>query len=93
MSLTKAKNGVSFFMPNKHASWIDGRGGNPTQHGMINKLIKDIEALETKGLGKAANDKQPYRQAEFDKLLEIFRDHPDFDNKETVIALCHSREL
>ena len=30
-SLAKAKYGVSLFMPNRHAAWIDGIGGNPTQ--------------------------------------------------------------
>lgn len=28
-TLKQKKKGVSFFMPNKHADWIDGHGGNP----------------------------------------------------------------
>ena len=80
-SLAKAKHGVSLFMPNRHVAWLEGRGGNPTQHQMVSKLISDIQAKETKGEGKKANDKRPYRQIEFDKLLEILRNKDCFDEK------------
>jgi hypothetical protein len=80
-SLGKAKHGVSVYMPNQHAAWIEGRGGNPTLHHSVLKVINDVTALETKGKGRKANDKRPYRQPEFDKLLEILRAFCDFDNR------------
>jgi len=80
-SLSKTKSGVSVFMPNQHVAWIDGRGGNPTLHKMVSQFIKDVIALETKGLGKPPNDKRPYRQAEWDKLLEMLRREEDFDHR------------
>jgi len=80
-SLCKAKSGVSVFMPNQHLGWIDGRGGNPTIHKMVQQFIKDVVALETKGLGKKPNDKRPYRQAEWDKVLEMLRRDDDFETR------------
>ena len=78
-SLAKAKSGVSVFMPNQHVAWIEGRGGNPTLHKMVSQFIKDVIALETKGLGKRSNDKRQYRQVEWNKVLEMLRREPDFD--------------
>jgi len=80
-SLLKAKSAVSVFMPNQHVAWIDGRGGNPTIHKMVQQLIKDVVAIETKGLGKAPNDKHPCRQVEWNKMLEMLRREPDFENR------------
>lgn len=84
-SLRKYKSSLSWFMPNKYAPWIElgsgAAGGNPTQHGSVNKLIGKIGKMETEGNGKAANDKRSYRQAEFNKLLELFRRCPDFDHR------------
>lgn len=77
-SLNKAKSSVSVFMPNNLAAWISGVGGNPTKHLSVNNVIKSVEAKETKGLGLKANDKRPYSQAEFDKMLEILRSKQDF---------------
>ena len=42
-SLLKAKQAISFYMPNKHVPWIDGHGrncGNPTRHRSISEVIK-----------------------------------------------------
>ena len=80
-SLKKAKHGASVFMPNQHAPWLEGIGGNPTRHITISKFIADVEGKETKGLGKAPNDKRPYRQVEFDKILEMFRRRQDFEHR------------
>ena len=86
-SLRKAKHGVSVFMPNQHVAWLDGRGGNPTQHGLITKFLKDVEGLETKGLGKKANDKRAYRQIEWDKKLELLRQRTDFQTQWTFTMM------
>jgi hypothetical protein len=80
-SLKKAKMGISWFMPNKGVPWLEGRGGNPTRHSSVNEVIKRIEALETRGLGASSNDKQAYNNAEFYKVLEIFRCSEDFNNR------------
>lgn len=80
-TLQKNKHAVSLFMPNQHVGWIEGVGGNPTQHALVNNFIKLCRHQEQKGLGKDPNDKRPYRQLEFDKLLEILRDKDDFDHK------------
>ena len=62
-SLKKAKQSISWFMPNKNVAWIEGIGGNPTRHSSVNAVIKRVETLETKGLGLDPNDKRPYREA------------------------------
>ena len=80
-SLRKAKNGISWFMPDKGVAWLDGRGGNPTRHSSVYAAIKRVEKLETKGLGVEANDKRAYSQAEFNKLLEILRSQEDFAHR------------
>ena len=51
------------------------------QHHTLTKLLGDIGALETKGRGKKANDKRPYTQLEFEKLLELLRNKEDFDQR------------
>ena len=79
-SLSKAKHGVSVYMPNQHADWINGRGGNTTKHQLVLNIISDIRALETKGKGHKPNDKQPYRQPKFDKMLEILWAFCNFNN-------------
>jgi hypothetical protein len=61
-SLKKAKEGVSFFHPNKHVPWLEPHGGNPTQHRSINELIAKVRKAETHGIGKKPNDKRPYTQ-------------------------------
>jgi hypothetical protein len=58
-SLRKAKSAVSVFIPNQHVAWMDGHGGNPTQHPTVTKVISDIQALQTKGIGAKPNDKWP----------------------------------
>ena len=80
-SLWKAKQGISFFMPNHGVAWIDGVGGNPTRHSSVSAVIRHVEDLEVKGLGVDPNDKRAYREAEFDKVLELFREQPDFNSR------------
>lgn len=81
-SLSKVKQGVSWFMPNKNVPWIEGRGGNPTRHCTVQGVIKKVEEMEARNLGSDANDKRPYSDAEFNKVLEVFRrDFSDFDHK------------
>ncbi|KAL3940006.1 MAG: hypothetical protein SGARI_001159 [Bacillariaceae sp.] len=53
-SLKKAKGMISFFHPNKHVQWIEGRGGNPTQHRSITALIRQVKKSETRGQGAKA---------------------------------------
>jgi len=86
-SLSKAKSGVSAFMPNQHVAWIDGRGGNPTLHKMVSQFIKDVIALETKGIGKSPNDKRQHRQPEWNKLLELLRREEDFDHRWKLVTM------
>jgi hypothetical protein len=66
-SLLKAKQAISFYMPNKHVPWMEGTGGNPgggnpTCHISINVLIKKIKKKECRGQGKKANDKGAYTE-------------------------------
>lgn len=72
-SLEKAKSGLSFYHPNKHAPWIEGRGGNPTLHPTLTATIKKVEQFEARGQGVPSNEKRPYTQEEYNKLLEILR--------------------
>ena len=80
-SLKKAKSGVSFFMVNKGVAWIDGVGGNPTRHPLVKEAINFVEALETRGLGTPTNVKRKYSTAEFNKVLSLFRERPDFEHR------------
>lgn len=86
-SLLKAKQAISFYMPNKHVPWIDGSGpnnpsgGNPTRHMSISALIKKVKKKECRGQGRKANDKRAYSQAEFYKVLELFRAENDWDHQ------------
>jgi len=59
---------------------IDGQGGNPTVHKMVQQLIKDVVALETEGLGKPMNDKRPYQQVEWNKVLELLQREPEVES-------------
>jgi hypothetical protein len=72
-SVDKLKCAISFYMPNRQVAWIEGRGGNPTKHRTITELIKAIETKEARDQGVEANDKRPYSNAEFYKVLELFR--------------------
>jgi hypothetical protein len=80
-SVEKAKQAVSFFMPNKSVAWMERIGGNPTRHHSVSEAIKKIVALETKGLGVDPNDKRAYSSAEFMKTLELFRTQHDFNHR------------
>jgi hypothetical protein len=85
-SLLKAKQAISFFMPNKHVPWLDGSnghpsGGNPTRHKSISDLIKKVKKKECRGQGRKANDKRAYSRAEFNKVLELFREQDDWDHQ------------
>jgi len=80
-SLLKAKHAVSVFMPNRHVKWMEGIGGNPTQHVSITQFIGDVERKETRGQGVKANDKRAYREAEFFMVLQLFREEEDFDHR------------
>ena len=88
-SLRKAKQGISWFMPNKGTAWIDGFGGNPTRHSQVHDVIRSIEAKEVKGLGVSANDKRAYREAEFMKVLELFCEQQDFDHQMKCPLMMH----
>jgi hypothetical protein len=80
-SLAKAKMAISFYMPNKNVPWLEGRGGNPTRHISITALIKKVKKKECRGQGRKANDKRAYRDAEFYKVLELFRSGNDWDHQ------------
>ena len=80
-SLKKAKSGISYFMVNTGVAWIDGVGGNPTRHPLIKEAIARVEAMETRGQGVKSNTKRMYSTAEWDKVLSLLRDQPDFDHK------------
>jgi hypothetical protein len=71
---------VSYYMPSG-SPWVDlpdGSGhGNPTKHKSINKLINNIIQLETRGEGSEAHDVRDMTVAEFEKELELFRQHTD----------------
>ena len=80
-SVEKAKQGVSFFMPNTSVAWLEGIGGNPTRHSSVTAVIKKMHDEETKGLGVDPNDKRAYSKNEFMKVLELLRRQPDFDHQ------------
>jgi hypothetical protein len=84
-SLLKAKQAISFYMPNKHVPWIDGDGsggrGNPTRHRSISELVQKVKKKECRGQGVKANDKRAYNRAEFYKVLELFRNENDWDHR------------
>lgn len=86
-SLKKAKSGVSFFHPDKHVPWLEGRGGNPTIHRSINDLISKVSAFETRGLGRKGNKKRPYSREEYFKILDLFREKDDFDHRYKCITM------
>jgi hypothetical protein len=88
-SLRKAKSGISFFHPNKHVPWLEGRGGNPTIHPSISQMIKKVEAHEMRGRGVQSNMKRAYSKEEFYKILQILRIQEDFDSsvKYTTMSL------
>jgi hypothetical protein len=71
---------LSHYMPSGSA-WVDlanGQGhGNPTQHKTINTLIADIVQFETRGEGAEAHDVRDMTVSEFEKELELFRQHND----------------
>jgi hypothetical protein len=80
-ALKKAKSAISIFMPNQHVAWINGHSGNLTQHPQVTKVIQDVQNLQTKGIGAKPNDKRPYHDLEFVKLLEILWNQTDFINR------------
>ena len=85
-SLLKAKQAISFYMPNKHVAWIDGTGGNPscgnpTRHRSIAQIIKKVKKKECRGQGVKPNDKRAYTKEEFNKVLELFRAEADWDHQ------------
>lgn len=71
-SLKKAKHSVSVCMPNRHVKWIEGLGGNPTQHVSVTQFIGEVQRKETCGQGVKANDKRECREVEYFKVLELF---------------------
>jgi hypothetical protein len=86
-SLKKAKQALSFYHPNKHVPWLEGRGGNPTIHSTLNALIWRVDTLEVQDLGKKANDKWLYIREEFNKKLELFRAVNDFDHSVKYVTM------
>ena len=71
-TLEQCKKGVSFFMPNNHPAWCDGRG-NPTKCSLLSKLIKDVKLAEVRGLGKRSSANRARTITEYKKELEMFR--------------------
>jgi hypothetical protein len=71
---------LSHYMPSG-SPWVDlanGKGhGNPTQHKTSNKLIADIVQFETRGERAEAHDVRDMTVSEFEKELELFRQHKD----------------
>jgi len=71
---------LSYFMPSG-SGWVDlpnGTGhGNPTRHKSVNKLIADIIQCEVRGEGAEAHDVRDMTIPEFQKELELFRQHKD----------------
>ena len=62
------KKALSYFMPNKGASWVVSSDdpekgmGNPTKAPLVNGLIKAMKRNETKGLGKDSREKTGLRK-------------------------------
>ena len=77
---------ISYFMPSG-SGWVDlpdGTGhGNPARHKCVNKLIAEIIQFEIRGEGSDAHDVRDMTVPEFQKELELFRDHKD--------AICRYR--
>jgi hypothetical protein len=86
-SLKKAKGSISYFHPNKHVPWMEGHGGNPTQHRSISELVLKVKKYETRGQGKKANDKRPYTREEFRKKVEIFRSHDNWNHHSKYVMM------
>lgn len=75
-SLQKMKQAISYYHPNKHVPWVDGRG-NPTIHASIHALLKSIRKFETRSEGREANDKREYTAAEFKFVMTSFQADPN----------------
>lgn len=86
-SLQKAKGGVSYYHPNKHIAWVEGREedargfGNPTQHPIVSAVIAKVRKHEVRGQGAPTRVKREFTQDEFYKMLEILRGLTPFESK------------
>ena len=78
-SLDKCKSGISFYMPNKHVAWIEGRGGNPTKHRSLTELLTKIETMEARGPGVEGKDVREYSSEEWYKVLELLDRYQGYD--------------
>jgi hypothetical protein len=79
-SLYYCKKALSYYMPYKNASWVNGRG-NPTKSQVVNDMIKKVKKFEVRGQGKKSNAKRPLRQGEFIKTLHLFRAQTDWAHR------------
>ena len=86
-SLYYDKKALSFFMPYKNAAWVQGRG-NPTKSQAVNDMIKEVKKFEVRGQGAPSNAKQPLRQNEFCKTLELFRRQGDWNHTQKYPAMA-----
>ena len=81
-SLEMAKKCVSWYMPNRLATWdcITLRG-NPTRSTEVNDLIKRVRKAEVRGIGKASQSRRPLTIPEFRKTGKMIGSSIDPPNK------------
>ena len=87
-TLEQYKKSISYFMPNKGPSWIDGRGGNPTKSDVVHECIRAVRRAEVRGKGATSCVKRAMTEAEFLKVLELLREKPDFNSKYKYPAMA-----
>lgn len=79
-TLEFAKKAVSFFMPNRTPAWVDGVG-NPTKSKLINNLLKEVKALESRQEAVMDKSMRPLTEAEFRRTLQLFHAQKDWRTK------------
>ena len=66
------KKSLSYFMPRQMHKWDDVREeGNPTKSARVNKLLKVVEKMETRGEGKKSNADRPFERKEFEAVVDM----------------------
>ena len=71
-SLEYYKKAISFFMPNRLATWnVLNKSGNPTRSQIIIDLIKAVRKKEVRKLGKPSAARRPLQFEEFSNTIAI----------------------
>ena len=88
-SLEYYKKAISFFMPNRLATWnVLNKLGNPTRSQIIIDLIKAVRKKEVCKLGKPSAARCPLQFEEFSNTIAILHTYPDSIHRYEMSALC-----